>query len=58
MSTMASQITGVLIYSTVCWGADQRKPENCALMTLYAENSPVSGEFPAQRATDAKNVSI
>ena len=32
MSAMAFQITGVLVaYSTICSGADQRKPQNPAI---------------------------
>ena len=43
---MASQITSItIVYSTVYWDADQRK-------------YPVTGEFPAQRASNAENVSI
>ena len=46
MSAMASQITGVrIVYSTVCSGADNRKHQS-------------SDEFPAQRASNAENVSI
>ena len=49
--------TGVLIvYSTVCSGADQRKHQSSALMGLCAGNSPVTGEFPAQRPINAENV--
>ena len=45
MSAMATQITGVsIVCSTVCSGADQRK---------Y-----LTSEFPAQRASNAENVSF
>ena len=45
---MASQINGVSIaYSTVCSGAGQIKPQSSA-----------TGEFSAQRASNAENVSI
>ena len=58
MGTIASQITN-LVYSTVFSGADQRKHQNSALLALCAENSPVAGEFPAQRASKThKNVFI
>ena len=35
MSAMASQITGVsMVYSTFCWGADQRKHQSSASLTF------------------------
>ena len=53
MSAMESQITGIsTVYSTVCWGADQRIHQHSALLAF------VTGEFPAQRASNAENVSI
>ena len=59
MSTMASQITSLMIvYSTVYSGADQRNHQSSASMAFCAGNSPVSGEFPAQRASNPENVSI
>ena len=58
MGTMASRITGLtIVYSTVYSGADQRKHQSC-VTGICAENSPVTGEFPAQMASDAENVSI
>ena len=51
MSTMVSQITSVsVVYPTVCSGADRRKHQSSA--------SPVTGDFPAQRVSNADNVSI
>ena len=47
MNAMASQITGV---STVGSDTDQRKHQSSA--------SLVTGEFPAQKASNAENVSI
>ena len=50
IGSMASQINSLtIVYSTVYSGADQRKHQ-----------SPVSvtGEFPAQRASNTENVSI
>ena len=48
-SSMASQITSLtIVYPTVYSGADQRK----------AGNSPMTSEFPAQKASNAENVSI
>ena len=51
MGSMASQITSLtIVYLTVYSGADQRKNQSSA--------SPVPGEFPAQRASNAENASI
>ena len=59
MSAMASQITGVsIVYSTVFSGTDQRKHQSSALLALCAGNTPVTGEFSAQRASNAEDVSI
>ena len=58
MSAMASQITSRTInYSTVYSGADQRKHQP-RVTGLCAGNSPVTGEFPAQMASNAENVPI
>ena len=57
MNTMASQITSLtIIYSSVYSGADQRKHQSSASLAFV--NSPVTGEFPTQRASNAENVSI
>ena len=57
MSAMASQITSLMIvYSTVYSGADEKTSEIRVTGRCEA-NSPVSGEFPAQRASSAENVS-
>ena len=49
MGAMASQITSLtIVYSIVYSGADQRKHQS----------SPGAGEFPAQMASNAENVSI
>ena len=58
MSAMASQITSLtIVYSTVYSGADQRKHQSSASLA-FVGNSPVTGEFPSQRASNAENVSI
>ena len=58
MSAVASQITGFsIVYSTVVSDADQRKHQNSASMAFVGK-SPVTREFPAQKASDAENVSI
>ena len=56
MSTMASQITGVS--STVCSTGGSKKTSKLRVTGLCAGNSPVTGEFPAQKASNAENVSI
>ena len=59
MGTIASQITSLtIVYSTVYSDADQRKYQSSTLVAICAGNSPETGEFPAQMATNAKNVSI
>ena len=58
MGSMASQITNLTsVYLAVNSSADQ---ENIKFHVsgLCAGNSPVTGEFPAQRASNAENVSI
>ena len=59
MGAMASKMTSVSIaYATVCSGADQRKHQSCASLALCEGNSPVTGGFPSQRASNAENASI
>ena len=59
MTTMTSQITGgSIVYSTVCSDTDQRKQLMFRFTGLPEGYSPVTGEFPAQRASNAQNVSI
>ena len=56
MSTMASQINGVLIaFSTVCLGAGQRKHQNSASV---AYGRGMTGGFPSEKSSNAENVSI
>ena len=58
MSAMASQTTGIsILYSTVCSGGDKNTSKLC-VTGLFEGNSPLTGEFPAQRASNAENVSI
>ena len=69
MSAMASQITGVsIVYTTVFSGADQRKHQRSTHWPLWGDftgdrrgihrwqegTSPVTGEFPAKRASNAE----
>ena len=59
MGAMASQITNLaIVYSTVYSNADQRKQLSSGLIGHFAGNSPLTGEFPAQIASNAENVSI
>ena len=58
MGAIASQITSLtLVYSTVYSDADQRKHQ-LRVTGLYVRNSSGTGEFPAQMASNAENVSI
>ena len=53
MGAMASQITSLtIVYSTVYSDADQRKHQSSTSLAF------VTGEFPAQMASNAENVSI
>ena len=59
MCSIASQITSLtIVYSSFYSGADQRKTSKLRVTGLCAGNSPETGEFPAQRASNAENVSI
>ena len=56
MGVLASQITSLtIVYSIVYSDADQRKHQSS---TLLAGNSPRTGEFPTQMASNAEIVSI
>ena len=56
MSTMAFQIIGVsIVYSIVRSGADQRKHQSSTSLAFVRGSSPVTGEFPAQRASHAEH---
>ena len=59
MSMMASQIISLtIIYSTAYLSRRSKKTSKLRVTGLCAGNSPVNGEFPAQRASNAENVSI
>ena len=58
MGVMASQITGVAIELN-CWLRRRSKKISKFHVTgLCARNSPVTGEFSAQKASNAENVSF
>ena len=48
----------MIVYSTVYSDPDQRKHQNSGITGICVGNSPVTGEFPAQMASNAENVSI
>ena len=53
------QITSLtIVYSTIYSGADQRKTSELHVTGLCVGNSPGTGEFLAQMASNAENVSI
>ena len=59
MGSMVSQITSLtIVYSAVYSGADQRKTSKLRVTDICAGNSPGTGDFPAQMASNAENVSI
>ena len=59
MGSMAPQITSLtIVYSAVYSGADQRKHWISALLAFARGIHPGTGEFPAQMASNAENVSI
>ena len=59
MSTMASQITSLtIVYSTVYSRRKSQKTSKLRVTGLCEGNSPVTGEFPTQGASNAENVSI
>ena len=59
MGAMASQITSPTIsYSTVYSGKDKKKTSKFRVTGLCEGNSPVTGEFPTQKASNVENVSI
>ena len=59
MGTIASQITSLtIVYSTVYSGADQSKYQSSASLAFVWGIHRGTGEFPAQMASNAENVSI
>ena len=59
MDSMASQITSLaIVYSAVYSGVDKKKTSKLHGTGLFAGNSPGTGEFPAQMASSAENISI
>ena len=59
MDAIASQITSLaIVYSIGYSDADQRKTSKLRVTGLCAGNSPGTGEFSAQMASYAENISI
>ena len=59
MNAMAPQITSLtIVYSTVYSRRRSKKTSKLRVSGLCEGNSPVTGEFPAQRASNTENVSI
>ena len=59
MSVIASEITNLtIVHSTVYSRRRSKKTSKLWVTGLCEGNSPVTGEFPAQRASNAENVSI
>ena len=59
MCVVASLITSLtIVYSIVFSGADKKKTSKRRVTGLWAGNSLGTGEFPAQMASNAENVSI
>ena len=59
MSTMASQISShAIVYSTVYSDAEKQKTSKLRVTGLCEGNSPMTGEFPTQMASNAENISI
>ena len=59
MDTMASQITSpTVVYSTVYFRHRSKKTSKLRVTGHCTGNLPVTGELPAQMASNAENVSI
>ena len=60
MTAMASQITSLtIVYLTAgLFGRRSKKTSKLRVTGLCHRNSPVTGELPAQRASNAENASI
>ena len=59
MSAMASQITSLtIVYSTTYSKHRSKKTSKLCITGLWVGNSPVTGEFPTQKASDTENVSM
>ena len=56
---IASQITSLtMVYSTVYSTSRSKKTSKLCVTGLCEGNSPMTGEFPAQMASNAENISV
>ena len=59
MTMLASQITSLPVVCSIVYSdVNQRKHQSSASLAFVRENSPGTGEFSAQMASYAENVSI
>ena len=58
MGAMASQITSLKIIFSTVYSGKSKKSSKLPATGICTGNSPVTGEFPAQRARNTENVSI
>ena len=58
MSAIASQITSLILVTQPLIQPQIKETSKLYVTGLCVGNSPVTGEFPAQRASYAENVSI
>ena len=59
LDAIESHITSLtIVYTTVYSDSDKKKTLKLCVTGLCVGNSPVTGEFPAQMASNAENVSI
>ena len=58
MRMMASQNTSLAIVSSTVYSGADKKKSKLPVTGLCEGNSPVTGEFPVRRASNAENVSI
>ena len=58
MGAIASQITSLTIVYSTFYSDASKKTSKLRVIGLCAGNSPGTGEFPAQMASNAENVSI
>ena len=56
MSVVASQITNSRLFSQPFIRAQNQENSKLGITGLCAVNSPVTGEFPAQMASNAENL--
>ena len=58
MGTMASQNTSLTIVYSIVYSAQIKETSKLRVTGLCVGNSPVTGEFPAQKASNVEDFSI